>query len=159
MKCLGIDPGTRVAGYGIVKVEGQSVEVVDMGVIRMSPKKGIGERLLTLRSELKKVFEEHDPDCVYVERVFVYKSSESALKLKMANAIAHEIAAEYKKPCDEVSPSSAKKCATGNGSATKNAVRRSIQRICRMDSPPLSDAADAVAIALCGASRSSCAMP
>ena len=91
MKCLGIDPGTRVAGYGVVKVEGQSVEVVDMGVIRMSPKKGIGERLLTLRSELKKVFEEHDPDFVYVERVFVYKSSESALKLKMANAIRIEI--------------------------------------------------------------------
>lgn len=150
---LGVDPGTRVAGYGVVSMVDGKFEVIDMGVVKMNPKKSIGERLIVLREGLEEVFSKHDPDVVYVERVFVYKNSDSALKLKMSNSVAHELAAGHGRSCFEVSAKSAKKCATGDGSATKNTVRRAVQRICKLGSPPPADAADAVAIALCGASR------
>lgn len=148
-----MDPGTRRAGYGVVVSDSKRVSVSDMGTIRMNPKDDIGSRMNHLMSSISAIVEESRPDYIFVERVYVAKSAESSLKLKMANGVVHQVAARYSIPCEEVSPSSAKKCVTRDGSATKNSVRRSVQRLCQLDEAPPSDAADAVAIALCGAAR------
>ena len=86
MKILGIDPGTVVMGWGVVEGEGTELALVDFGVITVSEKTSMGERLNRLYTELLKIVRQHQPDCVAVEQPFVAKNVRTALAIGRAQA-------------------------------------------------------------------------
>jgi len=153
LKILGIDPGTRVAGFAVIECDDTGVRPIDMGVIRLNTRIPAETRVFALGTRIERLIEEHCPEMLAVEKVYIHRSADSALKLKMANAIAIDRANASGIRHIQISPSQAKKVVTGNGGASKNRVRRAVQRICRLPEPPISDAADAVAIAICAAAK------
>ena len=153
MRLLGVDPGTRVAGFAVIDTDDHGIVPVEIGTIKLNTKVPVETRVFALGTRIERIISEHNPAMLAVERVFVHKSAMSALKLKMANAVAIDRAVAAGIQHIEISPGQAKKAVTGNGGASKNRVRRAVQRICRLEKPPQSDAADALAIAICAAAK------
>jgi len=150
---LGIDPGTRVAGFAVISLIDSKVSVLNMGPIRLDTKKPVEQRVFDLGERVGELIAEHSPRMVCVESVHVSNSVMSSMKLKMANAAVIDRAIRNKVEYQEVAPKSAKKAMTGRGDASKGSVREAVQRLCGAPTLPQSDAADAVAIAVCGASK------
>ncbi len=149
---LGIDPGTRITGYGIIKVANGSYETIDFGCIRPPTNLDNAGRYLALFNALEQLIETYHPDVVAVETQFVYKNVQSALKLGMARGIATLAASRKQIPIFEYAPTKAKLAVVGSGSASKQQVQKMIQLILRLPHPPEpEDAADALALALCHA--------
>ncbi len=150
---LGVDPGTRVAGFAVIELREETVSVIAMGPIRLDTKKSAEQRAFDLGEKVADLISEHQPQRLFVESVHVSASVTSSLKLKMANSAVIDRAIRSDVQHQEVSPKSAKKAMTGRGDASKGSVRKAVQRLCGLDKLPQSDAADAVAIAVCGASK------
>jgi crossover junction endodeoxyribonuclease RuvC len=149
---LGIDPGTRITGYGVIKVVSAHHEPIDFGCIRPPVNLPISERYLALFNALEHLLETHNPDAVAVETQFVYKNVQSAMKLGMARAMVILAAARRKIPLFEYTPKKAKLAVVGNGAASKEQVQRMIQLLLKLpDLPEPEDAADALALAICHA--------
>jgi crossover junction endodeoxyribonuclease RuvC len=146
---LGIDPGTCITGYGIIK--GQK-HVLDFGCIRPSPKLPINERYLFIFNGIEYLLKQYAPTAVAVETQFVYRNPQSALKLGMARGVALLAATQKKIPVFEYTPKKAKLAVVGNGAASKQQVQKMVQLLLNLQKPPEpEDAADALAIALCHA--------
>jgi crossover junction endodeoxyribonuclease RuvC len=148
MKILGIDPGSRFTGFGIIEVNGDRVIVLRQGVI----KAGTGEfpeRLGIIFSGIRDLVEEFTPDEAAVETVFISKNAGSALKLGQARGAA--ICAVISKgiPVSEYSPRSVKQAIVGRGGADKVQVQHMIRVLLQLKEMPVEDAADALAVALC----------
>lgn len=149
---LGIDPGTRVTGYGLISTDGKDHEVLDFGCIRPPAKLGIHERYLAIYEGLDFLMEKYQPEIVVVETQFVQKNIQSAMKLGMARGVAILTATKRKIPVFEYAPRKAKQAVVGNGGASKEQVKRMIQVLLRLPHPPEpEDAADALALATCHA--------
>jgi crossover junction endodeoxyribonuclease RuvC len=147
---LGIDPGTRITGYGIIKVCASSLEVIDFGCIRPPLKLNNAEKYLALFNGIDLLIEKHIPNYVAVETQFVYKNVLSALKLGKAQGMALLAAARRNIPIYEYAPSQAKLAVVGNGAASKQQVQKMIQLLLRLPAiPEPEDAADALALAIC----------
>lgn len=153
MIILGIDPGTRVAGFAVIALIDNKVSVLDMGPIRLDTKKQVEQRAFDLGERVDGLIAEHNPRIVFVESVHVSNSVMSSMKLKMANAAVIDRAIRNNVEYQEIAPKSAKKAMTGHGDASKGSVRKAVQKLCGASTLPQSDAADAVAIAVCGASK------
>lgn len=149
---LGVDPGTAVTGYGIIKVTPHTQMVIDFGCIRPpSSMKGYG-RYLIIFNAIEELIKEHRPHALAVESQFVYKNPQSALTLGIAKGMAILAALIHHIPITEYAPKKAKMAVTGSGRASKEQVQRMIQLLLKLSKLPTpADAADALALALCHA--------
>lgn len=149
---LGVDPGTRITGYGIIKVKGPQLTTIDYGCIRPPSQLHLAQRYRIIFEGLEKLIDLHHPEAVAVELQFVLKNAQSAIKLGMAKAMVLLAAARREIPVYEYAPTKAKQAVVGKGQASKWQVQRMIQTILRLPSlPQPEDAADALALALCRA--------
>ncbi len=146
---LGIDPGTRITGYGVIKVCHPHIEPIDFGCIRPPVKEELPARYLALFNGLEKILDTYCPSAVAVETQFVQKNVQSALKLGMARGAVLIAAARRGIPIFEYTPKKAKLAVVGNGSASKNQVQKMIQLLLKLPIlPEPEDAADALALAI-----------
>ena len=155
MRILGIDPGSRVTGWGILDSSGWEIRFVSHGAIRTDTDAGMGPRLVTLAAGLREVIAAHGPHVAAVEQVFHARNAQSALVLGHARGVILLAASEAGLAIHEYSPSSVKNAVTGSGRAEKEQVQAAItvQLGLRALPRPL-DASDALAVALCHAATS-----
>ena len=148
---LGIDPGTRITGYGIIRV-GARLEPIDFGCIRPPPDLPLEKRYRILYEAILALIEKHHPSALAVESQFVMKNPQSAIKLGMAKGMALLAAALFDIPVHEYAPTKAKLAVVGTGSASKFQVQQMIAALLHLPTPPEpEDAADALALAICHA--------
>ena len=155
MLILGIDPGSRCAGYGLISVSGSTEEMVAYGTIELDGQDPHQLRLKKIYHELDQIIKKHLPDECAIEMPVYGRNPQSMLKLGRAQAAAMLVALNRDIPISEYTPKAVKKSATGNGNASKKQVRYMIQSILSMEGSeklPL-DASDALAVALCHANR------
>jgi crossover junction endodeoxyribonuclease RuvC len=148
MRILGIDPGSRFTGFGIIEINGDRITPIHQGVI----KAGTGEfpqRLGIIFSGIKDLIGEYAPDEMAIETVFVSKNAGSALKLGQARGAAMCAAISLGLPIAEYSPRSIKQAVVGRGGADKVQVQHMITVLLNLKERPVEDAADALAVALC----------
>ena len=151
MRILGIDPGSLVTGFGIIDSDGRRSIHVDSGCIRV---KGadLVVRLGLIFDQVAALVETHDPDVLSIEQVFVSRNAASALKLGQARGAAICAGVQGGLPVVEYSPTAIKQAVVGTGSASKEQVQHMITVILGLKvAPSSSDAADALAVALCHA--------
>ncbi|UWQ17564.1 crossover junction endodeoxyribonuclease RuvC [Jannaschia sp. M317] len=150
MRVLGIDPGLRNCGWGIIDVDGPRLRHIANGTVRPEGR-DMGTRLLNLHKGLSAVVIRHAPDAAAVEQTFVNRDGTGTLKLGQARGVAVLVPAQAGILVGEYGQSTIKKAVVGTGSAAKQQVAHMVQMQlpgCKPDSP---DAADALAIALCHA--------
>jgi len=147
-RILGIDPGSRVTGFGVLDFVGGSATYVASGVVH-SIDGDFSERLKVIFDAVTELVSEYQPDAVSVESVFVHKNPGSALKLGHARSAA--ICATFRSDAIvfEYAPREIKLAVVGTGSATKEQVQHMVVSILGLEGMPSSDAADALATALC----------
>jgi crossover junction endodeoxyribonuclease RuvC len=149
---LGIDPGTRITGYGVIKSELSVSTPLDFGCIRPPAHLPQAERYLAIFNAIEQLMDKFRPDAVSIETQFVYKNVQSAMKLGMARAVAMLPAARRSVPVFEYAPRKAKLAVVGKGGASKVQVQKMVQLILKLGQlPQPEDAADALALALCHA--------
>ena len=149
---MGIDPGTRITGYGIIKSNNSKMLPVDFGAIRPPPKLSLPERYLIIFNALEQLIKEYNPTAISVETQFVNKNAQSALKLGMAKGVALIAAAKNGIPIYEYAPKKAKLAVVGTGQASKHQVQQMVQLLLNLPRPPKpEDAADALSLAICHA--------
>ena len=145
---LGVDPGSRITGYGLIKVEKTQVSYVASGCIRM-PTDDLPVRLLTIYQNIGELIRQYAPSQAAIEQVFVGKSVSSALKLGHARGAAILAIAEAGLPLGEYAPRTIKQAVAGTGAADKEQVQAMVVRLLGLNRTPSADAADALAVALC----------
>lgn len=148
MLILGIDPGSVTLGYGIVRHERNTVTYVTSGCIKVG-KLELPQRLRQIYEDLTHIINQHKPQLVAIERVFVHKNAASALKLGQARGVAIVAAACKELPVSEYSAREVKQAVVGYGNAAKAQVQLMVKTILNLSGLPAADAADALAIALC----------
>lgn len=151
---LGIDPGSRTTGYGVVKIQDGRQTYIDSGCIRVvkpNETMPLAERLRIIFDSISNLIADHHPDEVAIERVFLSKNADSALKLGQARGVAIVAAAVHALDVAEYSALEIKKSVVGTGKATKEQVQHMVTAILSLNKHPQSDAADALAVALCHA--------
>lgn len=137
-------------GYGLVKAQGKTLSLVDMGVKKLSSRIDGYQRLEIIHHFLKELIAQHKPTSFAIEAPFFGKNVQSMLKLGRAQGVAIATAMSAGLQVHEYSPRKIKQSVTGNGNADKEQVWKMLQRILYMpDKPALFDATDAVAVALC----------
>ncbi|MCJ7498207.1 MAG: crossover junction endodeoxyribonuclease RuvC [candidate division Zixibacteria bacterium] len=147
---LGIDPGSTVTGYGIIKDNRNSAVLVDYGTIKVSPKKDLPQRLKEIYSGIKEIIDKRKPDELAVEEAFYSKNARSALVMGEVRGVALLAGAQAKIPVAEYSPREIKSSITGTGGASKMQVQYMVKNILQLKKTPEPlDATDALAIALC----------
>ncbi|OOG25610.1 crossover junction endodeoxyribonuclease RuvC [Thioalkalivibrio denitrificans] len=150
MRILGIDPGSLVTGFGIIDSDGRSSRHVHSGCIRVSGQ-DLVVRLGMIFEQVSELVDTHGPDVLSIEQVFVSRNPASALKLGQARGAAICAGVRGGLPVVEYSPASIKQAVVGTGSANKEQVQHMITMILGLDAAPASDAADALAVAVCHA--------
>ena len=153
IRILGIDPGSRVTGYGLLDKEGDRIRFVACGVIRTSPRLDFAARLREIHDGLCEVIGGQRPDWAAVEEVFMARNPMSALKLGHARGVAMLAAARLGLPLREYSARAVKQAVTGYGGAAKEQVQQMVRVLLRLSASPSQDAADALAVALCHANH------
>jgi crossover junction endodeoxyribonuclease RuvC len=155
---LGIDPGSRITGFGVIQIgDGQAAYIGDRqityvasGCIRMG-EEALPQRLSVIFQSLSKIIEQYQPNQVAIEQVFMAKNADSALKLGHARGVAILAAVERGLPVAEYAARSVKQSVVGRGDAEKSQVQHMVMTLLKLDKKPQADAADALAIALCHA--------
>lgn len=154
MTIIGIDPGTLVAGFGVVEAEGSSLTLLEVGVVRNAASLSMPLRLRRLHETLLTVIDRHHPDEFAIETAFYSKNAQSALKIGQARGAAILAGALRELPVTEYAPREIKKAVTGNGGASKEQVRFMMMSLLRLSAAPKHfDATDALAVAVCHAFR------
>lgn len=149
---LGIDPGTRITGYGLIRTHGPSFETIDYGCIRPPATAELPVRYHVLFESVEALLQKYQPDAISIETQYVNKNPQSTMKLAMARAVVLILSAKYTIPIFEYTPSRAKKAISGSGSSDKRKVQVMIQHLLRLPKLPTpEDAADALALAICHA--------
>ncbi|MFQ5593675.1 MAG: crossover junction endodeoxyribonuclease RuvC [Anaerolineae bacterium] len=151
MLVLGIDPGTAITGYGLVReIGGRQVELVDYGVIRTPSKQPMAERLKQLYHDLSRIIDSYRPDEAAVEELFFSRNVTTALSVGQARGVAILAAAEAGLPVHEYKPREIKQAVVGYGNASKEQIQQMVRVLLGIDEIPRpDDAADAVAVAIC----------
>lgn len=146
-RILGIDPGSRVTGYGIVDVEGQSLRYVDSGCIRLA-EEAMPIRLMMIHQGILQLVQRYRPQEFAIEEIFVHKNPNSALKLGQARGVALCAAVLAQLPISEYAAKSIKQAVVGKGAADKSQVQYMVKLLLNQTGKIQSDAADALAVAL-----------
>ncbi len=150
MRVIGIDPGLRNLGWGVIESRGSRLSHVANGVCR-TQKGDLAKRLLALHRQLTDVFETFQPEAAAVEQTFVNKDGASTLKLGQARGIAVLVPAQFGLEVGEYAPNSVKKTVVGVGHADKAQIDHMVRMQLPGCDPAGPDAADALAIAICHA--------
>ena len=150
VRILGIDPGLRVTGFGVIDVEGPHLSYVASGCIK-TPAGELPARLKVIFDSLNVVIRQHKPDQAAVEKVFVNVNPQSTLLLGQARGAAICAAVCTGLPVGEYTALQVKQAVVGNGHAEKEQVQLMVQRLLKLSGTPSPDAADALACAICHA--------
>ena len=147
---LGVDPGTLVTGYGLIRRDAAGLRLLDAGTVRNRPGTPMPERLLAIHTVLRRLIETHRPASCAVESAFYGKNAQSALKLGHARGVALLAAVEAGFPVFEYAPAEIKRAVVGYGRAEKHQVGEMVRLLLGLEAiPEPHDAADALAIAIC----------
>ena len=147
MIILGIDPGSRVTGYGVIRFQSNQMQYVGSGCIRVSGE--LDSRLDQIFRGVTAIIEEFKPTQFAIEQVFMSKNAHSALKLGQARGVAIVAATQNQLPVSEYAARQIKQAVVGRGSAEKAQVQHMVTHILGLNATPQSDAADALAVAMC----------
>ena len=147
-RILGIDPGSRKTGFGVLDFAGDEASYVASGVVT-SADGAFPDRLRQIFTAVGDIVREYRPDVVAVESVFMHKNAGSALKLGHARSAALCATFEFDVDVYEYAPREIKQAIVGTGAATKQQVQHMVISLLRLDAAPSLDAADALAAALC----------
>ena len=145
---LGIDPGSRVTGYGIIRENNRKLEYIDSGCIRTSSTI-LSTRLLEIFNGICELMDTYHPDQVSIEQVFMHKNPNSALKLGHARGVAMVACASHRVEINEYAAREIKQSVVGFGAASKVQVQHMVVKILQLSNTPQADAADALAAAIC----------
>lgn len=149
---LGIDPGTNVMGYGVIRILGNKAELVVMGVIDMRKESDPYLRLGKIFDRVTGIIDSYLPDEMAIEAPFFGKNVQSMLKLGRSQGVAIAAAVGHSVPVHEYAPMKIKMAITGQGQASKEQVAAMLQRLLRIEAdemPKLMDATDALGVAYC----------
>ena len=150
MIILGIDPGTNITGYGIIKYEKNTCKKIASGIIRLPSTKPIPTRLKIIYEELNNLMKKYKPDEFAIETAFYGKNVQSAMKIGYARGVSILAAAHSKIPTTEYSPREIKKSVVGNGAASKKQVQYMIFHLLKLKNKKMAfDESDALAVAVC----------
>ena len=150
MRILGIDPGLQVTGYGMIESDGRRHTYIHSGDIRV-PAQALADRLGIIFREVDALVSAHRPEALAIEQVFVARNASAALKLGHARGAAICAAVNHQLPVSEYSPRTIKQALVGTGGARKEQVQYMVRRLLSLRGDVRSDAADALAVALCHA--------
>lgn len=154
MVVLGIDPGIETCGYGVIRGQGQHVEALAYGVVVTKADVPTAERLRRIHEALQELIGQANPDRVAVERLYFNRNVGSAIAVGQARGVALLAAAQRGLAVQEYTPPEVKQAVCGYGGADKQQVMRMVRTILSLGPEPMrDDAADALAIALCGLFR------
>jgi crossover junction endodeoxyribonuclease RuvC len=151
---LGVDPGSMVTGYGLIKSNQRNNVLIDFGIIRTDSKKPLPEKLKQIFEGLSRIIEEKSPEELAIEETFYSKNAKSALVMGQARGVAILAGACAKISVWEYSPKEVKCSIVGQGNASKFQVQYMVKNLLGLkDLPQPHDAADALAVALCHAQK------
>ena len=146
---LGIDPGTAITGYGIVRKEGRNLTLLECGVIRTKPRDALPQRLAEIHEGVTELIRRHAPNVLCIEDIFYARNVRTTVVLGHARGVILLAAAQARLEIHEFPPTEIKKAVAGSGAATKLQVQFMVARLLRLKSAPQpTDAADGVAAAL-----------
>lgn len=148
---LGLDPGSRRTGFGVIRLVGNTLEYVSSGTIHINEEASWPERLNEVFDSVREVITTHRPHEVAIEQVFMGKSASSALKLGQARGAAIVAATHEKLPVFEYEARKIKQAVAGTGAAEKKQVQQMVKMLLKLPAIPKEDAADALAVAICHA--------
>jgi crossover junction endodeoxyribonuclease RuvC len=149
LKVLGIDPGSIICGYGLVKSDGKDARYVASGRISSPASRPLHQRLRGIYESLVEIIREHRPDHIVVERIFFAKGAKAALSLGHARGVVLLAAAVENVPLHEFTALEVKKAVVGYGRAEKAQVQEMVKLILNIRGGLHADSADALALALC----------
>jgi crossover junction endodeoxyribonuclease RuvC len=158
IRILGIDPGLRRTGWGVIECEGNRLGFVACGSVDTDDKAALAVRLVTIHSGLARVLDEFQPDEAAVEATFVNRDATATLKLGQARGVALLAPAQAGVAVSEYAPNLVKKTIVGAGHSEKAQIRMMIGVLLPKATPKTEDAADALAIAVCHAHHRSSAI-
>jgi crossover junction endodeoxyribonuclease RuvC len=150
VRILGIDPGLRVTGFGVIEKNGASLSYIASGCVK-SGDADLADRLKTILAGLREIIGEHRPQQVALEKVFVNVNPASTLALGQARGTAICAAVDAGLPVSEYTALQVKQAVVGNGHAKKEQVQEMVKRLLGLSGAPSADAADALACAICHA--------
>ena len=148
MRILGIDPGSRLTGFGIIEVQGNHLQCISTGCVRVKGDDLAG-KLKVIFEGISQLIQEFRPQEVAIENIFMHRNADSALKLGQARGAAISAVSVMSIPVHEYTPSEIKKAIVGKGNASKEQVQHMVKALLSLNRIPQSDAADALAAALC----------
>ncbi len=152
MIILGVDPGTLIAGYGVIEKKGSAISLLDVGVIKNSGDVSMPLRLKKIYATLCTVIEQFHPDEFAIETAFYSKNAQSALKIGQARGVSILAGVNFEVPVTEYSPREIKKAVTGKGAASKEQVQYMMMSMLKLKAAPkYFDSTDALAVAVCHA--------
>ncbi len=154
MRILGIDPGSHIAGFGVIDWKPQGPIHVEHGSFNFSKIKTMAQKLERFHHDLQTLVDSVQPQVISVEKIFLGKNADSAFKLGHMRAIALLIAAQNKCEVSEFAARTVKKVVTGHGGAEKEHVKHIVMQTLGLNSILVVDASDALALAMCHGYRS-----
>jgi len=147
---LGVDPGTSIMGYGIIMINGATLNLIQYGVIHLSKYDDHSIKLSKIFERVVQLIEEYLPDEMAIEAPFYGKNVQSMLKLGRAQGVAIAAAISRQVPIIEYSPKKIKQSVTGNGNASKEQVAAMLKRLLKFtETPEFLDSTDALGVAVC----------
>ena len=148
MRILGIDPGSRKTGYGLIEHSNNKSRHLDSGFIRLNEKETLIDRLLILSMELEKIIDRLNPNCGAIEKIFYAKNAQSALSLAHARGVILLKFSEKQLPIHEYQALKVKQTVVGAGRADKGQIKHMVKILLKINDSLQEDQADALAVAL-----------
>lgn len=147
---LGIDPGTALCGYGIVRADGDEMTLVTCGAISTPAKTPLDQRLLKIHADLTALIREYKPDQAAIEKLFFARNTTTAMSVGHARGVAMLAVVQANLVLAEYTPNEVKQAVSGYGGADKHQMQEMVKLLLHLETVPKpDDAADAVAIAIC----------
>ena len=147
---MGIDPGTNVMGFGIIKIKNNNMELIELNELNLSKEKDHYLKLSIIFKRTSELIKQHMPDEIAIEAPFFGKNVQSMLKLGRAQGVAMAAGLNFKIPVTEYSPKKIKLSITGNGNASKEQVAKMLQSLLKIETLPKKlDSTDGLAAAVC----------
>jgi crossover junction endodeoxyribonuclease RuvC len=148
VRILGLDPGSRVCGYGVIDTRGSEMTYVECGLLTAPVDRAMEERLCELARGLREVIAELSPEIVAIEDVFSHQNPRSAIALAQARGMVLAVVGLCGLPAVSYAPALVKKAVSGSGRADKTQVARMVQALIGLRTLPRADATDALAVAI-----------
>ena len=148
MRILGIDPGSRKTGYGLIEHSNNKSRHLDSGFIRLNEKETLIDRLLILSMELEKIIDRLNPNCGAIEKIFYAKNAQSAISLAHARGVILLKFSEKQLPIHEYQALKVKQTVVGAGRADKGQIKHMVKILLKINDSLQEDQADALAVAL-----------